>query len=209
MFVYDNVDPRTLDRILSLAGLKKTAVNVITKSGSTAETIASFMILWDKMNSAVSDSAKNFIATIDPEKGSLRKIADEKGFRTLSIPQGVVGRYSVLSPVGLLCAEVAGVDSGEMLKGARDIHSKCSDAEIWKNPAYLFRNSSLSHGKGGEEKHKCFDSLCGRTETNGRMVLPVMGREPREIGVRAYAISVTRHNRPAFPASVMDGRAGG
>ncbi|MDP1758981.1 MAG: glucose-6-phosphate isomerase, partial [Thermodesulfovibrionales bacterium] len=138
VFVYDNVDPRTLQRILSLAGLKKTAVNVITKSGSTAETIASFMILWDKMNSAVSDSSKNFIATTDPEKGSLRKIADEKGFRTLSIPQGAVGRYSVLSPVGLLCAEVAGVDSSEMLKGARDIHSRCSDAEIWKNPAYLF-----------------------------------------------------------------------
>ncbi|MBT9537892.1 MAG: glucose-6-phosphate isomerase [Nitrospirae bacterium] len=138
VFVYDNVDPRTLQRILSLAGLKKTAVNVITKSGSTAETIASFMILWDKMNSAVSDSSKNFIATTDPEKGSLRKIADEKGFRTLSIPQGVVGRYSVLSPVGLLLAEVIGIDSNEMLKGARDIHSKCSDPEIWKNPAYLF-----------------------------------------------------------------------
>ncbi|MEK7742434.1 MAG: glucose-6-phosphate isomerase [Nitrospirota bacterium] len=138
VFVYDNVDPRTLHRILSLTGLKKTAVNVITKSGSTAETIASFMILWDKMNSAVSDSSKNFIATTDPEKGSLRKIADEKGFRTLSIPQGVVGRYSVLSPVGLLLAEVIGIDSNEMLKGARDIHSKCSDPEIWKNPAYLF-----------------------------------------------------------------------
>jgi len=138
VFVYDNVDPRTLDRILSLADLKKTAVNVITKSGSTAETIASFMILWDKMNSAVSDSSKNFIATTDPEKGSLKKIAGEKGFRTLSIPQGVVGRYSVLSPVGLLCAGVAGVDADEMLKGARDVHKKCSDAEVWKNPAYLF-----------------------------------------------------------------------
>lgn len=138
VFVYDNVDPRTLHRILSLTDLKKTAINVITKSGSTAETIASFMILWDKMNSAVSDPSRNFIATTDPEKGSLRKIANEKGFRTLSIPQGVVGRYSVLSPVGLLLAEVIGIDSGEMFKGARDIHSKCSDAEIWKNPAYLF-----------------------------------------------------------------------
>ncbi|MDO8746397.1 MAG: hypothetical protein Q7J70_01900, partial [Thermodesulfovibrionales bacterium] len=55
VFVYDAVDPRTLGRILSLTDLKKTAVNVITKSGSTAETIASFMILWHKMNSAVSD----------------------------------------------------------------------------------------------------------------------------------------------------------
>ncbi|RJQ40620.1 MAG: glucose-6-phosphate isomerase [Nitrospiraceae bacterium] len=138
VFIYDNVDPRTLQRILSLTDLKKTAVNVITKSGSTAETMASFMILWDKMNSAVSGSSKNFIATTDPSEGNLRKIANEKKITTLSIPKGVVGRYSVLSSVGLLCAEVAGIDSNEILKGAKDVHKKCSDAEIWKNPAYLF-----------------------------------------------------------------------
>ena len=167
------------------------------------------MILWDKMNSAVSDSSKNFIATTDPEKGSLRKIADKKGFRTLSIPQGVVGRYSVLSPVGLLLAEVIGIDSNEMLKGARDIHSKCPILRYGKTP-HIFSGLFLYLMEREEkEKHKCFDSLCRRTETNSRMVLPVMGRKPRKIGIRAYAISVTRHNRPAFPASVMDGRAGG
>lgn len=138
VFIYDNVDPRTLNRILSLIDMEKTAVNVITKSGSTAETIASFMILWDKIDKTVVDASKRFIATTDPEKGNLRKIADEKGFKTLSIPPGVVGRYSVLSPVGLLCAEVAGINADEMLQGARDIHKKCSETEIWKNPAYLF-----------------------------------------------------------------------
>lgn len=138
VFIYDNVDPRTLDRILSLTDLKKTAVNVITKSGSTAETMSSFMILWDKMKKTGSDAPKNFIATTDPEKGNLRKIADEKGLRSLSIPSGVGGRYSVLSPVGLLLAEVIGISADEMLQGARDIHKRCSDAEVWKNPAYLF-----------------------------------------------------------------------
>ncbi len=138
VFIYDNVDPRTLNRILSLTDLKKTAVNVITKSGSTAETIASFMILWDKMNKASGNAAERFIATTDPEKGNLRKIADEKGLKTLTIPPGVVGRYSVLSPVGLLAAEVIGINSDDMLQGARDIHKKCSDPDIWKNPAYLF-----------------------------------------------------------------------
>ncbi|HBR22299.1 MAG TPA: glucose-6-phosphate isomerase [Nitrospiraceae bacterium] len=138
VFIYDNVDPRTLDRILSLIDLKKTAVNVITKSGSTAETMASFMILWEKLSGAVSNPSERIIATTDPSEGNLRKIANEKNLKTLSIPKGVGGRYSVLSPVGLLLAEVIGIDSGEMLKGARDIHSKCSDAEIWKNPAYLF-----------------------------------------------------------------------
>ncbi len=138
VFIYDNVDPRTLDRILSLTDLKKTAVNVITKSGSTAETMSSFMILWDRMNKAGSDASKSFIATTDPEKGNLRKIVNEKGLKSLSIPSGVGGRYSVLSPVGLLLAEVIGVSADEMLQGARDIHKRCSDAEVWKNPAYLF-----------------------------------------------------------------------
>jgi glucose-6-phosphate isomerase len=138
IFIYDNVDPRTLNRILSLIDLKKTAINVITKSGSTAETVSSFMTLWDKLSKIAPDPSRHFVATTDPEKGNLRKIANEKKLKTLSIPQGVVGRYSVLSPVGLLLSEVIGINSDELLKGAIDIHNRCSEPEIWKNPAYLF-----------------------------------------------------------------------
>lgn len=139
VFIYDNVDPRTLKNILLLVDLKKTTVNVITKSGSTAETIASFMVLWDEMAKIFgSKASERFIATTDPEKGNLRRIANEKGIRALSIPPGVGGRYSVLSPVGLLPAEVIGIDADEILRGARDIHGRCSEPEIWKNPAYVF-----------------------------------------------------------------------
>lgn len=138
IFICDNVDPRTLDRIFSLIDLNKTAVNVITKSGSTAETITSLMIFWENMDKASVDKALRFIATTDPYKGNLRKIADENGLKSLSIPSGVGGRFSVLSPVGLLPAEVMGADSDEILRGARDIHKKCSEEEIFKNPAYLF-----------------------------------------------------------------------
>jgi glucose-6-phosphate isomerase len=139
VFIYDNVDPRTLKHMLSVIDLKRTAVNVISKSGSTAETAASFMILWDAMKKANAGSvSKRFIATTDPEKGTLRKIVNNEGLMSLVVPTGVGGRYSVLCPVGLLLAEVAGIDSGELLTGARDIHDKCSKADIWKNPAYLF-----------------------------------------------------------------------
>ncbi len=138
VFIYDNVDPRTLRHILSLLNLKKTAVNVITKSGSTAETMASFMVLWDELSKAVKNAEERFIATTDPYEGNLKTIAITKGFRTLSIPPDVVGRYSVLSPVGLLLAEVIGIDSREMLEGARDIQDRCSELDVWKNPAYLF-----------------------------------------------------------------------
>jgi glucose-6-phosphate isomerase len=139
IFLYDNVDPGTLDRILSLVDLRKTTVNVISKSGTTPETAASFMILWDKMKSIFGDdAAKKFIITTDPVSGPLRQIAAESGMRTLPISAGIRGRYSVLSPVGLLLSEVIGVDSEELLKGADDMRKRCLDPELWMNPAYMF-----------------------------------------------------------------------
>ena len=92
VFIYDNVDPRTLKHIFSLIDLKTTSVNVISKSGSTAETAASFMILWNKMKRTLGrKTSKRFIAATDPEKGNLRKIVNDKGFMSLAIPQGVGG----------------------------------------------------------------------------------------------------------------------
>jgi len=138
VFIYDNVDPRTLSGILSVIDLKKTTVNVITKSGSTAETVASFMILWEEMEKVLGKKMTDrFVATTDPEKGNLRKIAGQYGLASLTIPPDVGGRYSVLSPVGLLLAEVIGVDSRELLKGARDMRQKCLESDLWKNPALL------------------------------------------------------------------------
>lgn len=157
VFIYDNVDPRTLKHILSVIDLKKTSVNVISKSGSTAETAASFMILWDGMRELLRRRfSKRFIATTDPEKGNLRTIANREGLRFLPIPRGVVGRYSVLSSVGLLLAEVIGIDSSELLKGAEDIHKRCSEPELWKNPAYLFGTLLYLMGK---EKGRTIDVM--------------------------------------------------
>jgi glucose-6-phosphate isomerase len=139
VFIYDNVDPRTLKNILSLIDLKTTAVNVISKSGSTAETAASFLILWDKMKKKLGkEASKRFVITTDPEKGTLRKIVNDEGLTSLPIPPGLGGRYSVLSSVGLLLAEIIGSRSDELLKGAKDIHKKCSQPDIRKNPAYMF-----------------------------------------------------------------------
>ncbi len=139
VFIYDNVDPRTLKHILSLLDLKTTSVNVISKSGSTAETAASFMFLWDEMKRVPGrEVSKRFIITTDPEKGNLRRIVKEEDLMSLLIPQGIGGRYSVLSAVGLLLAEVIGLDSASLLSGARDINNKCSEPDFWENPAYLF-----------------------------------------------------------------------
>ncbi len=138
VFIYDNVDPATLKNILSLIDLKKTVINVITKSGSTAETIASFMVVWDRLKKMSLKPEEHIIITTDPEKGNMRKIVKDYGIKSLSISQGIGGRYSVLSAVGLLLAEAIGVSSDEMLKGAKDIHDRCMNADLWQNPAYLF-----------------------------------------------------------------------
>lgn len=138
VFIYDNVDPSTLHCILKIIDTKKTTVNVITKSGSTAETMASFMVLWEEMEMALGKAgARRFIATTDPQKGNLRQIVNRFNMQSLSIPPGIGGRYSVLSPVGLLLTEVVGVDSKELLRGAGDIRRKCLDKELWNNPALL------------------------------------------------------------------------
>ncbi|MCL4458109.1 MAG: glucose-6-phosphate isomerase [Nitrospirae bacterium] len=138
VFIYDNVDPVTLKNILDIADLKNTVINVITKSGSTAETIASFMIIWQKLKEQSLKAEDHIIVTTDTEKGNLRKIVNEYGLRSLPVPQGVGGRYSVLSAVGLLLAEAIGVYSGEMLKGAKDIHDRCVTPDLRQNPAYMF-----------------------------------------------------------------------
>ncbi|MBI4654596.1 MAG: glucose-6-phosphate isomerase [Nitrospirae bacterium] len=138
IFIYDNVDPSTLESILSTIDLKKTTVNVITKSGSTVETMASFLILMRLMKEAHRNKfSKHIIATTDPEKGTLREIAEKEGFRTLTIHPHVVGRYSVLSPVGLFLGAVAGINIKGLLNGARDMLKKCSVEDIWENPAYM------------------------------------------------------------------------
>lgn len=137
VFIYDNVDPMTLSNILKIIS-PDTLINVITKSGSTAETIASFMIMWQRLTEQSLKPADHIIITTDPQKGSLRQIANEYGIKSLPIAQGIGGRYSVLSPVGLLLTEAIGVNSDEMLRGAKDIHERCMSPDLWQNPALLF-----------------------------------------------------------------------
>jgi glucose-6-phosphate isomerase len=139
IFIYDNVDPATLQSILSMINLQKTTVNVITKSGSTLETISSFLILLNALKKVHSkELSKWIIATTNPEKGILREIAIKEGLRTLPIHPQIVGRFSVLSPVGLLLSAVSGINIKAVLKGAKDLSMRCNEENIWKNPAYMY-----------------------------------------------------------------------
>lgn len=137
IFFLDNIDPKLIKELVDIIDLRKTVFNVITKSGSTSETIANFLVFLDLLKSAVGDDwKKRIIITTDPERGDLRKLAKEESIISLSVPLNVGGRYSVLSPVGLLSAAVSGIDINQLLSGAAYMDEVCSTSDISKNPAY-------------------------------------------------------------------------
>ena len=154
LFVFDNIDPEQLVSFLDWLDdkLDKTIFNVISKSGWTAETAAQFMIvrqlLLDKLGP--DDCKKQIITTTDANQGILRRIANNAGFRSLVIPEGIGGRFSVLSAVGLFSAAMCGIDIDSLLEGARDMDTRVSCEDFYENPAatnaainYYFYN----HGK--------------------------------------------------------------
>lgn len=138
LYVVDNVDPERMEGLFDIIDVEKTLFNVITKSGSTSETMSQFLIVLDLLKSKVGDNYKeHIIATTDREKGNLVKIAQREGFKTYYIPDGVGGRFSELCPVGLLAAAVCGIDIEEMLAGAAYMDEIVSQGDPYKNPAYM------------------------------------------------------------------------
>jgi glucose-6-phosphate isomerase len=142
LFVLDNVDPDLFESVLRFCGkrggLKRTLFNVISKSGETAETAAQFMIARAMLRESLGAGyASNVVAITDPAKGTMRQICDAEGYATLPVPEGVGGRFSVLSPVGLFSACLCGIDIEGLLDGAASMDSLCARAELTRNPAAL------------------------------------------------------------------------
>jgi glucose-6-phosphate isomerase len=139
LFVPDNVDPVRFKRLLEKLDLKKTIFNVISKSGGTAETMSQYLIARKAVEDEVGKEqlANHFIATTSKEKGYLIEIAKREGYKTFYIPENVGGRFSVLTPVGLVSAAFCGIDIEELLAGAAYMAQICQTEDLWKNPAYL------------------------------------------------------------------------
>lgn len=134
--VLDNVDPETLKRTFESLDIEKTMFNVVTKSGKTSETMAQLMTAAQMIQSKGLKLSDHIIATTDKENGNLALIAKREGLKTFVIPSDVGGRFSELSPVGLLPAAVCGFDIKKMLKGASYMDEVCSREN--KNPAAMF-----------------------------------------------------------------------
>jgi glucose-6-phosphate isomerase len=137
LFFPDNVDPVTMAGLLEVVDPARTVWNVVTKSGGTAETAAQLLVVEELLQKKLgADRARrHIVATTDPSKGALRKAAAARGWATFAVPPSVGGRFSVLTPVGLLPAAVAGLDVAGLLDGAAAMRDRCLSEDVRDNPA--------------------------------------------------------------------------
>lgn len=136
IFFLDNIDPDYMVGLLNILDLKKTLVNVITKSGSTAETMSQFMIVKNILEQELGDNYRyNIVATTDKKTGILRQIAEQEGYKTFVVPDDVGGRFSVFSAVGLLPFALVGIDIDEIVNGIKDMDLALKNTDIKENIA--------------------------------------------------------------------------
>lgn len=150
-FAGANTDPDELAAILSRLDLKKTAVNIISKSGDTVEPMTTFLIVREALRKAVgSRYASQIVATTDPRSGSLRALAEKEGYVTLPVAGNVGGRFSVLTDVGLFPLAAAGIDVRSILKGAKSQRDAFVAEKASNNGASLFAASQYLYAGEGK-----------------------------------------------------------
>ncbi|HCW76538.1 MAG TPA: glucose-6-phosphate isomerase [Candidatus Marinimicrobia bacterium] len=139
-FLGHHLHPDALNRILESIGNRTVYVNVISKSGTTTEPGVVFRIVkkWLEKRVGETNAARQIIATTDGSKGALHTLAVQKGYRRFVIPDDVGGRFSVLTPVGLLPIAAMGIDIKALLKGAADAEAKIHWTEREENPAVVY-----------------------------------------------------------------------
>ncbi len=156
LFAGHNISSDHLHDLLAILENKKVCLNVISKSGTTTEPAIAFRLLKQFMEKkyGAEETRKRIFVTTDPDKGALKQLADEEGYKRFVIPGNVGGRYSVLTPVGLLPIAVGGLDIKELMASAADCEKHTSNhSSLDQNPAYLYaviRNLLSQKGKSIE-----------------------------------------------------------
>ena len=140
LYVGNNLNPNYINDIIDLIGNKNLSINVISKSGTTTEPAIAFRIFRELLENkyGLKEAKKRIYVTTDQKKGALKQIADEEKYTTFVIPENIGGRYSVLTPVGLLPIATAGIDIDKILEGARFAQEKYSDKNLKYNDCYKY-----------------------------------------------------------------------
>ncbi len=192
IFAGQNICEDYLSELIELLDGKNYSIVVISKSGTTTEPALAFRILKDHLEKKVGklNAAERIIAVTDAKKGALRSLAETNGYETFIIPDNIGGRYSVLSPVGLLPIAIAGIDIRTLVKGAKSME------EITRNNKHAETNPSLLYA-----------SARNLLLQNGKPIEIMVGFTPKlhffsEWWKQLYGESEGKDGKGIFPASV-------
>lgn len=136
VFFVDTVDSHYVNQVIKIIGRKKFVLTVVSKSGTTLETVTNFKLFSELLKKNVKNWSEH-VVIISGEGSELWRIGEENGFHTLRIPEKVGGRFSVLSPVGLFPLMFAGVNVRELLRGAKTMRDACLTTQVERNPAII------------------------------------------------------------------------
>ena len=154
-FAGNSISGAYLSDIMELCKGKRVSVNIISKSGTTTEPAVAFRVLRKYLEEQYGEeeAAKRIYCTTDKARGTLKKLADEKGYECFVVPDDVGGRYSVLTAVGLLPIAAAGADIDKLMSGAAAAMVEYNEPDMYKNDCYLYaaiRNAFYRKGKAVE-----------------------------------------------------------
>ncbi|MBZ0266504.1 glucose-6-phosphate isomerase [bacterium] len=155
LFVPDNSDPELLAAIMDICPPEETLYNIITKSGTTGETMAAFLAILTPLKEALGDKYReHLVFTTDPAKGNLRELSRTEGITSFTIPPGVGGRFSIFTPVGLLPAALLGIDIRKMMSGVAEQRERIFNRNFDENPSVAYATLQfLSNSVRGQNIH--------------------------------------------------------
>lgn len=190
-YCIDNVDPIKLKSLFEVIDLKTTLFNCISKSGSTVETMSQFMIIKEMLENQLgeSEARKHIVCTTDSQKGSLLKIAKNEGMKLFFIPENVCGRFSQLTPVGLLPAAMCGIDIKALMEGAKNMAIKCQNRSLFENPALMYAALSylsMNRGKNISVMMPYSDSLKYISDWYAQIWAESLGKKYNKLGKEVY-----------------------
>lgn len=152
LYAGNNLSPNYINELIEVIGDKDFSINVISKSGTTTEPAIAFRIFREILENkyGIDEARSRIYVTTDSKRGALKTLSDEEGYETFVIPDNVGGRFSVLTPVGLLPIAAAGIDIEKLMKGAKSAEDCYNDSNLKYNECYQYavaRNILYSQGK--------------------------------------------------------------
>ena len=155
LYAGNNLSPNYINDLIEIIGDKDFSINVISKSGTTTEPAIAFRIFREILENkyGIDEARSRIYVTTDKARGALKTLSEEEGYETFVIPDNVGGRFSVLTPVGLLPIAVSGIDIEKLMKGAKLAEDNYNDVDLKYNECYQYaviRNILYSKDKTTE-----------------------------------------------------------